>query len=187
VDGIPCATEHTSRGLKAVPPIRKAIVLLGTLLLGHAWATEPPSGIDACPQIAGDRERLACFDREFALLRQRKPASEPVVAAAHVTAPEPELSPEQAMGLTPGKILKLEGSSRGTALKELTVKIQGVSTNTSGRTVFQLDNGQVWQQVEPDPTFTVRPGDTVHISKGVLGSFFMSASTHTNTRVTRTL
>ena len=170
-----------------MPPIRKAIVLLGTLLPGHAWATEPPSGIDACPQIAGDRERLACFDREFALLRQRKPASEAGVAAAQAKAREPELSPEQAMGLTPGKILKLEGSSRGTALKELTVKIQGVSTNTSGRTVFQLDNGQVWQQVEPDPTFTVRPGDTVHISKGMLGSFFMSASVHSNTRVTRTL
>ena len=91
------------------------------------------------------------------------------------------------MGLTPGKILKLQGDTKRMELKELVAKIQGVSTNASGREVFKLDNGQVWQQVEPDAKFAAQPGDTVRISKGLLGSFFMSASAHMNTRVSRTL
>jgi hypothetical protein len=173
-----------------VPHLRKVLLLFGALTLGYAWAAGPaPSGIDACPQITGDQERLACFDREYALLKQRKPAVAPAPepATAAVTRPAAELSPEQAMGLTPGKILQIQGSSSGTSLKELTARIQGVSTSTSGRGVFKLDNGQVWQQVEPDSKFEVRPGDTVRITKGALGSFFMSASVHSNTRVTRTL
>ena len=90
------------------------------------------------------------------------------------------------MGLTPGKILQLQKPQGGTELKELSVRIEGVSTNGSGREVFRLENGQVWQQVEPDSKFEVHPGDTVRITKGALGSFFMSVSPHMGTRVTRT-
>lgn len=111
------------------------------------------------------------------------PTAPPVVSAPTQSAPN--LSPEQRMGLTPGKILKLQGATGHGALKELTAKIQGVSTNASGRGVFTLDNGQIWRQVEPDPHFTVGPGDAVRITAGLLGSFFMSSGSHMNTRVTR--
>jgi len=40
--------------------------------------------------------------------------------------------------------------------------------------------------VEPDPSFHVRPGDTVRITRGLFGSYFMSLNTHMNTRVSRT-
>lgn len=167
-----------------MPHIRKVIVLFGALLPGYAGAAGPaPSGFDSCAQITDDKERLACFDREFALQKNRKQTGGPAPASP----PAPRLSPEQAMGLTPGKILQLERSPSGTDFKELTARIQGVSSNPSGRAVITLDNGQVWQQVEPDSRFAVRPGDTVRITKGVLGSFFMSvsANAHMNTRVSR--
>jgi len=192
---------------KAVSYLRKGM-LLGVLLTGHAWAAGPTgSGLDNCPQIAGDTERLACFDREFALLAQRKPAvatapgatapgaantlahgSSGPAAAAKPAASTPapgELTPEQAVGLPLDKILKMQKSPTGTEIKALDAKIEGVSVNSAGRGVFKLDNGQVWQQVEPDPKFEVHPGEAVHLTQALMGSFFMSASKRMSTRVSR--
>jgi hypothetical protein len=169
-----------------VPHIRKAIALLAALVLGHAWAAaEPaPAGIESCGQVTDDKERLACFDRELALQKNRKQTTAPPVVI-RTTPPAPELTPEQAMGLTPAKILQIQGGASATKLNKLTVKIEGVSTNSSGREVFRLDNGQVWSEVEPDSKFTVQAGDTVVITRGALDSFFMSANAHMNTRVRR--
>ena len=180
-----------------MPHIRKAIALIAALVLGHAWAAAgpAPAGIESCGSVTDDKERLACFDRELALLKGRKQTAAPASATAPAspgspvvarsTPPPAELTPEQAMGLTPAKILQIQGGTSATKLNKLTVKIEGVSTNSSGREVFRLDNGQVWSQVEPDPNFTVQGGDTVVITRGALDSFFMSANAHMNTRVRR--
>ena len=186
-----------------MPHIRKAMTLFAALLLGHAWAaTAPaPTGFESCGQVSDDKERLACFDRELALLKERKqtvapasatapmsaaaPASGAPPVVARSTPPPAELTPEQAMGLTPGKILQIQGGTSATKLNQLSVKIEGVSTNSTGREVFRLENGQVWSQVEPDSNFKVQPGDTVVITRGALHSFFMSANVHMNTRVRR--
>jgi hypothetical protein len=53
------------------------------------------------------------------------------------------------------------------------------------RQVFVLDNAQTWQQIELDLGFTVRIGQEVTISKGALGSFWLSADSHRATRVKR--
>jgi len=182
----------------------RKVMLFGALLSGSAWAAGPTgTGLDNCPQIAGDKERLACFDREFASLAQHKPAvaaaggsatasgatnvpSHGSSAPAAPAKPAPvELTPEQAVGLPPGKILKLQKSPSGTEIKALDARIEGVSVNAAGRGVFKLDNGQVWQQVESDSKFEVHPGDPVHLTKALMGSFFMSASKRMSTRVSR--
>ena len=180
-----------------MPRIRKVTGLFAALLFGHAWAAAQaaPTGFESCGPISDDKERLACFDRELALQKERKQTVAPVSATAPTSAaapvvarstpPPPELTPEQAMGLTPAKILQIQGGTSATKLNKLTVKIEGVSTNSSGREVFRLDNGQVWSQVEPDSNFKVQPGDTVVITRGALDSFFMSANAHMNTRVRR--
>src|SRR6185437_13224144 len=97
----------------------------------------------------------------------------------------PVLSPEQRMGLDPARILKLQGSQGTADLKELTAKVRSVSGDLGSRRYFTLENGQVWRQVEAESEFTVRPGDTVHITRAMLGSYFMSASRHMATRVSR--
>jgi hypothetical protein len=182
VYGVVDATERRLR-TRALPHIRTSIALVAALLLGQAWAADPApsSGIESCGSITDDKERLGCFDRELALLKKdRKPT-----VVVHGTPPATELTPEQAIGLTPGKILQLQGGQSATKLNELTVKIQSISSNGSGHAVYILDNGQVWQQVETDPKFSVRPGDTVTLTRGALDSFFMSANAHMTTRVRR--
>jgi hypothetical protein len=171
--------------------------LITALVLGHAWAAAQPApaGFESCGQVSDDKERLACFDHELALQKGRKQTAAPASATAPAAAGAPivarsapapaELTPEQAMGLTPAKILQIQGGTSATKLNKLSVKVEGVSTNSSGREVFQLENGQVWSQVEPDSNFKVQPGDTVVLTRGALDSFFMSANTHMNTRVRR--
>jgi hypothetical protein len=180
-----------------VTHFRKAVALLTALVLGHAWAAAQPAsaGFESCGPVSDDKERLACFDHELALQKTRKqtvapasataPASAGAPVVARSTPPPAELTPEQAMGLTPAKILQIQGGTSATKLNKLSVKVEGVSTNSTGREVFRLENGQVWSQVEPDSNFKVQPGDTVVLTRGALDSFFMSANSHMNTRVRR--
>jgi hypothetical protein len=171
--------------------------LIAALVIGNAWAAAQPAptGFESCGQVSDDKERLACFDRVLALQKERKQTAAPAAATAPMSAAAPvvarstpppaELTPEQAMGLSPGKILQIQGGTSATKLNKLTVKVEDMSTNSSGREVFRLENGQVWAQVEPDSNFKVQPGDTVVITRGALDSFFMSASAHMSTRVRR--
>jgi hypothetical protein len=154
------------------------------------------AAIESCTKLTDDKERLACFDKEVAAqiahesrgaadaARPAPPASAPTASSGSAT--PPKLTAEQKMGLAPERIQKLEAPADAAApLKTLTANIQGVRTDADGREVFTLENGQVWRQVELEPRFTVHPGDTVKIERGVFGSFFLSANVHSNTRVTR--
>lgn len=155
---------------------------------------ESNSAIEACTQLSDDQARLACFDREVAAQKAREGRhSQPSAAApAHaVAAPAPaaaapQLTEEQKMGLTPARIQQLEKPPGAPPpLKELTVSVQSISVDGNGHQVFTLDNGQIWRQVELDGSFSVRPGDSVLISRGVSNSYFMSFGKHRNTRVSR--
>jgi hypothetical protein len=53
------------------------------------------------------------------------------------------------------------------------------------RYTFVLDNGQVWEQVESKPGLFVNTHDTVTITPGVLGSFFLQTSKKLYFRVRR--
>jgi hypothetical protein len=58
-------------------------------------------------------------------------------------------------------------------------------SRTADRQVFVLDNTQIWQQIELDPDFAARMGQEATISKGALGSFWLSTDSHRATRVKR--
>jgi hypothetical protein len=148
---------------------------------------DPFSAIEACTKLSDDQARLACFDREVAAHQAREMRHPPAPAAAPAAAAKaPQLSEEQKMGLTPGRIQQLEKPPGAPPpLKELTVTIQSISVDGNGHQVFTLGNGQIWRQVELDGSFSVRPGDSVVISRGVSNSFFMSFGKHRNTRVSR--
>lgn len=146
------------------------------------------SPIEACARLTNDQARLACFDREVAaqMAREGHPAAGPAAAPAPPPAPAAKLTEEQKLGLTPGRIQQIERPAGAPPpLQELTIKIASQHTDGNGHQVFTLENGQVWRQVELDTSFTVHPGDAVTISKGVMGSYFMSFGTHRNTRVSR--
>ena len=94
------------------------------------------------------------------------------------------------MGLSAEGIRKVEAEkginpAEAKPPPELTAHLASVSRNSAGRAVFTLDNGQVWRQSETRASFEARAGDAVKISRGAMGSFWLSTDTHNCTRVER--
>jgi hypothetical protein len=187
--------------------IRICAALAAILVIGPAWAATPTiTDFQSCAKVADDKARLACFDRTAAQAQQADvrsggPAGTASTGAPGVTsgaaaaasggsiaAVGAKLTPEQKIGLPRGTVDKLEaapGSAPEPQLENFEARIRSVSIGAGGREVFALENDQVWRQSETKPDFAVHPGDTVRISRGALGSFWLSANVHSATRVSR--
>jgi hypothetical protein len=172
-----------------MPFVANRVVLIGLLTLMPLTAmSQSNSAIEACTKLTDEHARLACFDREVGAQMAREARAAAPAGPAPATAPTPaaKLTEEQKMGLTPGRIQQLERPTDAPApLQELAVKVTSLTTDLAGHQVFTLSNGQVWRQVEVDEKFSIKAGDEVTISRGVMGSYFMSFGKHRNTRVSR--
>jgi hypothetical protein len=148
-------------------------------------ASAAPAQLDAllaCRHIAGSVARLACFDRQSALL-----AKSPVAGSA----PHPAgaararsqgalaaagLSSVQTFGLAPLQIAARQAAAEKLPQRvdHITARIAGLSSASDGREIFALSNHQVWVQLEAGGRSHGRVGDAVRISRGWLGSYWLS-------------
>ncbi len=189
--------------------------MLCTVCVAPCWASDPLAGLLACRNLTDAAARLACFDRETgSLARASEAAVESNAAAAPVaavptagapatvsapaaptapTAPAatpaaPALTAEQEFGLSPGAIAAKQEAAGKHAAKEskLQSRITALALAGDGRTLFTLDNSQVWRQLEADGTDVMaRLGDPVTISRGLLGSYWLQLKTGRGCKVTR--
>lgn len=157
-----------------------------------AMATPAADALDAvakCADIPGTAERLQCFDGAAVKAKsvldearkqaeaEQKPESEGGLLAWFGFAPEekPVTKPEDFgrnidVGPKPGEPKEIT---------EISSKVLEFAQNAHGKSIFILDNGQVWRQIDGDTTeFYYREKDgplMVTISKGMLGSFVLKA------------
>lgn len=151
------------------------------------------AGVDAllaCRKIASSPARLSCFDRESAALAAAVRASAPVAPApAHVTiaASAPSLSPQQTFGLAPMQVVERAQAAERLPkqLDRLSAHIAALGKAADGREIFSLDNHQVWAQLVPGEAVTARTGDVATISRGWLGSYWLSLPSRQGCKVTR--
>jgi hypothetical protein len=163
----------------------------------------------ACRGIADDTARLACFDRESAWLAQSGAALSPGVAAAEgsaaraasapsgadspnspghrATTATASLDPQQSFGLSTAEISAREvaAGERPREAASITAHIARLYTGANGRVVFTLDNHQVWQELLAAGDLDSQPGESVVISRGMLGSYWMKAQSGRGAKVTR--
>ena len=145
----------------------------------------PPNALSgqvlACRDIVPDAARLACFDRMAATVAPPvAPARvSPAPRAATLAAPAVKggLDPQRTFGLSQARIAAREASAAGVPAKELshiTARVVRILQAPDRGAVFDLDNGQVWKQSESDGTDVfAKAGDSVEISRGFLGSYWM--------------
>ena len=173
-------TMPPSEGFKMKLSVSAAMGLIWFITCSAPVRAEVPVVLRACVKITNNSDRLACFDKEVARL------SDPA-GTAYMAPATPRLSPEEKMGLSERRVQQLESSGPNPTgpRTELQVHISRVSTGGSGRTVFELDDGQVWQQVEPNPHFVASAGTAVTIAPGAFGSFWLSSGKHQSTKVKR--
>jgi hypothetical protein len=154
------------------------------VLLAAAPALAAPSRLDAvlaCRNVEEAAARLECFDRESALL-----ASTPAVVA-QTPPPAPAMPSEKAFGLPPLVVAEAQSAriEQPAKIETLDGKIVGLSLGENGRVVVTLDNGQVWRQLMAGEDLMLRLGDTVHLSRGIVGSYFMKVPSGRTCKVSR--
>lgn len=153
-------------------------VVLSCAGLSAARAAEGTNdALLACAKETDEARRLRCFDAVVADLRRTSPVTEAAVAA---TATTPPPSREEKFGAR-GDL----DPARREALSEITGKITEVGSRAHGEIVVTLDNGQVWAEKSAGSRIKVKPGDTVKIELGALGSFTLIAPNGRSSKVTR--
>ena len=128
----------------------------------------------ACAQIQDDAQRLQCYDGAVGRLRQAESQGQ-VVAVDRAQAAEIERDSFGFHLPSLSRLLpNLEGGDR--EIDNVQMTVARVSVSPTGYHRFIMDNGQVWEQVEPESARNVRPGDVVTIQRAALGSFRLISS-----------
>jgi hypothetical protein len=83
------------------------------------------------------------------------------------------------------EVARQQGQPQPDKPRKLVAHVVSVTRQLRGEAVVTLDNGQVWQEAEGGSILEAKPGDTVTIYAGVLGSFAMSTPQTSSRRVKR--
>lgn len=136
--------------------------------------TQPPAlmrELTACRAIAGDAERLACFDKAVGAI-DRAAAKGDVVM---IDREQAEAAKRQAFGLALPKLPALLGGDDEASVDAVTGVVDTARQDANGAWIIRLQDGQVWSQVDTSAIFRdPKPGMAVRIRKASLGSFLMS-------------
>ena len=172
-------------------------VLIGLGFCGTAGAADalPPS-LRACMKETDSSRRLACFDRESALLagesapvahqvdpapaRSAAPAPAAPVATAAATAGAAAATTQSATdkfgyrgNMARADVDKKKEAEQGG--EELTAKVTAVEALPTGALLLTLDNGQMWQQKTADRGMRIKVGEQITIKHGMLNSFLLTS------------
>ena len=99
----------------------------------------------------------------------------------------PVLDAQQSFGLSGSAIAAHEeaAGTRPQKLAKLEARVVALALAGNGRTVFTLDNTQVWQQIESSGDMLAKLGDSATISRGLLGSYWLQLKNGRGCKVSR--
>ncbi len=144
------------------------LIFLATIFTTGLLAMEPVISIKSCAKIHSDLKRLACFDRVVkgintdTILTEKIPQKQQKdkIAAERKTIKQTTIS-----------TFGLEKKIASAEQQEIRSRINGEFTGWSGKTIFKLNNGQVWQQSAAGRVYHKATDPVVTIRKGIFGSF----------------
>ncbi|MFQ5348130.1 MAG: hypothetical protein ACE5ED_09850 [Rhodothalassiaceae bacterium] len=165
-------------------------IALAAIAASSALAQSLPEAVRACAGISDGAKRLACYDRIAAGLSPAATSSAEKPAGQREAPPEtaaasrhsgPEVTTGSAdtaadgdrFGLPPSPAPRAADDER----REMTVA--AVRRTKTRRLVLEMKNGQVWRQTDSQSLPPVRPGMTVSVEKGLLGSYLMTVARRT--------
>lgn len=166
---------------------------LGLVLAAPAFAgtrDDVIRAMDHCGTIVDKDERLACFDKLSAMVKEavaQMPRSGPPTAEEQKswfgfdfgdlfgTSPRVQTTPEQfGSDQLPQKPPAAGEAPAPEPIDSITAKVAEYSFTANGKFIVFLDNGQIWRQIEGDtgrPLFSKGGDNVVKIERGVMGSY----------------
>lgn len=166
---------------------RRFVSLVAVLAVLVSWAVAAPSVRDVLTPEEFERaglNKLTATELQFLgerLLGAPAQAPRTALGGTNTTTPSeaasaredapPTVSGESGFGRE--KQVQADMEKAQAWPREVRSRISGRFVGWSGRTVFHLDNGQVWQQVDP-ATFSVSlESPNVTVRKGRFGAFYL--------------
>jgi hypothetical protein len=185
------------------------LITIASLQGAHAAGESRPvaDAFMKCARIAGDAQRLSCYDRlatELIELGLSNMAVGPGPGAAAASteseqhagdtaaptttampdpapAPGPQTAQPSSVGQGPAAVAttesgfgleRVEGADRK-EVKEIRSRYVGDFTGWDGKTVFRLENGQAWQQIESGRMSWKATNPMITIKRGFMGSYVL--------------
>ena len=125
----------------------------------------------ACRQIADPAARLACYDAQTTALATATERSDIVVADRQ----QVEQTRRGLFGYAAGEAPLLGVGGDGAEAKRLDTKVTSSRRSRDGGWIITMAEGGTWEQVDSKPlALSPKPGQKAAITKGSLGSYFVS-------------
>jgi hypothetical protein len=157
--------------------ISSVMILASVGLSGAAPAQQSASkaiveAVTACRAEGDGQARLRCFDTAAAALQQATASGSLIVVDKN----EVRRTRRSLFGFALPKLPFFNGDdSADEAPEELEAKITSARSLGNDKWQVVLESGAVWQTSQSSPYFgTPKPGRTVKLKKGALGSYFAS-------------
>lgn len=138
----------------------------------------------ACRGIADVAQRLACFDREVAVV-QTNLASKDLVVIDRVQAKDARRSLFGFGSLGIGKLFG-DGDGEDNEIKEIAGVVTSIRRNVEGSWTIKLADGSIWTQTDgSEIAFAPVAGQKVVVKRGALGSYKLSVNGQPGVKVRR--
>lgn len=159
------------------------LAVLGPAALGAGAAatTVSETALRGCAGIESDAARLACYDQLAGRSAPRVAATVPGHSAAAVSAPPAPAPPSaQTFGLYAVEHPKPPPAAAAPSLEG---RVTSVGSSAGGHMTVLLEGGALWELDDADPLLAA--GETVTITRAVLGSYILHTPSHRTHRARR--
>ena len=153
-------------------------MLAGALALSALAAAQTLAAqtLSDCVAVDDDAERLACYDRVTKAARRDErpaapaaPAAPPAAEAAE--APAVQATPAPAPSPTETGDFGFENRKTATGAQQIESRYDDSFTGWSGKTLFRLENGQVWKQAQNGRVSYRAERPVITVKRAAFGSF----------------
>ena len=173
-------------------PVMRAGVWAGVMAVccvgvaGASPARDAMTAVAKCAEISGTDERLQCFDaaaasvrtvladadRQAEAARKQEEEGGGVLAWFGFTQDGPPVTKAEDFGIAPAKNTRPDAPKE---ITEISASVQEFAKTPLGKSIFILDNGQIWRQLDGDQTEVQHRSSSgpmnVRIEKAFMGSY----------------
>jgi hypothetical protein len=144
------------------------------------------SRILACANVPTEAQRLSCYDEVAKGLRSQQSATSTAGAPATAPPAPQRAAPAQAVTSATAREFGLPPVKQAPPgeIKSVKATVTATHHGSNGGLVIELDNGQRWQQLSTTD-MGLDVGDSVTISRAMLGSFWLAPPSGRGSKVSR--